>query len=149
MTKNFYTILYKYDRMDACWLDLEKEYDEEEIGRELRRMKRDYPGMAFRRKFLETKEVQVLTARTPGTYIPVIVTDKVSQYGIKYIVYHTKENGNLASVCPYKEGFVVSGYTTWSGNNTRKSLLAAKNLAKKEVRAFFDAIGDNRPLVFC
>jgi hypothetical protein len=46
----FYTILYKYDKNQKEWYDLEMDYTPEEVEKELRRMRRSYPEMRFRKK---------------------------------------------------------------------------------------------------
>lgn len=148
MIKKFYTILYKYDGNQADWHDIEKDYDEEEVERELRRMRKDYPSMTFRKKSLGEREVQVCTARRPGSYIPVAITLKENWAGERYFLFHTKENGRVAEVDICKGFFRIFGYKTdiWDLRKTRQ---AAMNCAKKQVREFFNAIGDTRPIVFC
>lgn len=149
MKTKIYTILYNNGKE---WCDLEREYTEEEVEKELRRLRKDY-GLKFRKKFLRECEMRTLTAREPGTYIPVQILEKENWAGDKYLLFKT-ENGNVAEVdfCHdayrKRDFFRIFGYRTdiW---DTRLSRQAAIRCAKKQVEGFFNSIGDKRPIVYC
>lgn len=150
MKTKIYTILYNNGNK---WCDLEREYTEEDVEKELRRLRKDY-GLPFRKKFLRECDVQTATARKPGTYIPVRIYERENWAGDKYLLFRTAENGNVAEIdfhhdaIQKRDFFRIYGYRTdiW---DTRKSRQAAINCAKKRVQEFFDAIGEKRPLVYC
>lgn len=147
MKARIYTYLYRYAG-ENTWYDIEMDYTEEEIEQKLRQLRKDYPTMSFRKKFIREEEIQVLTARTPGTYVSVKVEEKKNWAGQKYLTFSTSENGKVAEVDIYKDHFRIYGYKT-DIYDTRKSRIAAIHCAKWRVLEFFAAIGESRPLVFC
>ena len=149
MKTRIYTIFYKYDANQIEWHDFETDFTEEEVEKKLRQLRRDYPGMTFRKAFSREAEMQTVTARESGTYIPIRITEESNWAGEKYLLFVSQENGaHVAEVDFIKGGFRIFGYKTniW---DLRRSRVAAINCAKRRVQEFFDAIGDKRPIVFC
>jgi len=85
--------------------------------------------------------------------IVVFVRPHTNWAGQKYLLFSTHDNGRLAEVdfchdrAKKKDFFRVFGYTTdvWE---IRKSRTGAVSLAKRQVKDFFDGIGDKREIVF-
>ena len=62
MKTRIYTIFYKYDANQIEWHDLETDFTEEEVEKKLRQLRRDYPGMTFRKAFSREAEMQTVVS---------------------------------------------------------------------------------------
>lgn len=151
MNKKFYTILTKSDPTDK-WTDQEVEMTEDEANAFIRRNKQldkrlGCGNIMYRKKCVYNGPVQFLTVRAPGTYILVNMAEGANWAGQKYIIFSTKENGNIAEVDIYPGLFRIFGYST-NGYEERKTKDGAINLAKRQVKEFFSRIGETRPIFF-